>query len=138
MCNDSFLCILNIQVKYQFRMLQYKVSNLWKTIAEQNDKMDYSEKCYTALKECIRKHQALIEFCDKLENVYTLPILAHMVVFSLLMCIDAYEIFLVRLNNPLLFKHDRIQFTVTLFLWNSIYTKSNFQLNEFLNLIIWT
>ncbi|KAK9299657.1 hypothetical protein QLX08_007365 [Tetragonisca angustula] len=55
--------------------------------------MDYTEKYYTSLKECIRQHQSLIKFCDKLQNVNTLPILAHIVVFSLLMCIDVYEIF---------------------------------------------
>ncbi|KAK1137088.1 hypothetical protein K0M31_001615 [Melipona bicolor] len=93
-CNDSFLCILNTHVAYQFRMLQYRLRNLWKIIAEQKDKMDYTEKYYTALKKCIRQHQSLIKFCDKLENVNTLPILAHVVVFSLLMCVDAYEIFL--------------------------------------------
>lgn len=133
MCNDSFLCILNIQVKYQFRMLQYKVSNLWKTIAEQNDKMDYSEKFYTALKECIRKHQSLIKFCDKLECLYTLPILGHVVIFSLLMCIDAYELFLVRSNVRLLFTYSGIQFTVKLYLHRTPFIlETNFQLNEIL------
>ena len=111
-CNDSFLCILNTHVAYQFRMLQCRICNLWKIIAEQKNKIDYTEKYYTALKECIRQHQSLIKFCDKLQNVYTLPIFAHVVVFSLLMCIEAYEILLVRLNNGLIFKHSRIQFTV--------------------------
>ncbi|XP_043512090.1 uncharacterized protein LOC122529743 [Frieseomelitta varia] len=94
LCSDNYLCIVNVHVMYQFRMLQYKLLNLWKAIAEQKDKIDYTEKCYEALKECIRRHQSLIKFCNSLENVYTLPILAHVVVFSLLMCIDAYEIFL--------------------------------------------
>ncbi|KAK9293404.1 hypothetical protein QLX08_011640 [Tetragonisca angustula] len=93
-CNDSFLCILNTHVAYQFRMLQCRICNLWKIIAEQKNKIDYTEKYYTALKECIRQHQSLIKFCDKLQNVYTLPIFAHVVVFSLLMCIEAYEILL--------------------------------------------
>ncbi|KAK1137085.1 hypothetical protein K0M31_001612 [Melipona bicolor] len=92
--SDNCLCIMNVHVMYQFRMLQHRLSNLWKIIAEQRDKMDYTEKCYTALKECIRQHQSLIKFCDKLENVHTLPILSHVIVFSLLMCVDAYEIFL--------------------------------------------
>ncbi|PBC27160.1 Putative odorant receptor 67c [Apis cerana cerana] len=93
-CNDNFLCVLNMHVVCQFRILQHRLSKLWSIIDERADKINYASKCYEALKECIRHHQSLIEFCDKLEYVYTLPIFAHVVVFSLLMCFDTYEIFL--------------------------------------------
>ena len=99
LCNDNFLCILNMHVIYQFRMLQNRLLDLWKIIDRQTNKTDYTERCYAALKKCIRKHQSLIEFCDKLEYVYTLPIFGHMVVFSLLMCFDSYEILLVCVNS---------------------------------------
>ncbi|XP_043512120.1 odorant receptor 13a-like [Frieseomelitta varia] len=98
LCNDNFLCILNMHVIYQFRMLQNRLLNLWKIIDKQTNKADCTERCYTALKKCIRKHQSLIEFCDKLEYVYTLPIFGHMVVFSLLMCFDTYEILLANVS----------------------------------------
>lgn len=98
-CNDNFLCVLNMHVVCQFRILQHRLSKLWSIIDERADKINYASKCYEALKECIRHHQSLIEFCDKLEYVYTLPIFAHVVVFSLLMCFDTYEIFLVRMDS---------------------------------------
>ncbi|KAG6803717.1 odorant receptor 30a isoform X1 [Apis mellifera caucasica] len=93
-CNDNFLCVLNMHVVCQFRILQHRLTKLWSIIDERADKFNYASKCYEALKECIRQHQSLIEFCDKLEHVYTLPIFGHVVVFSLLMCFDTYEIFL--------------------------------------------
>lgn len=102
-CNDNFLCVLNMHVVCQFRILQHRLSKLWSIIDERADKINYASKCYEALKECIRHHQSLIEFCDKLEYVYTLPIFAHVVVFSLLMCFDTYEIFLVRMDSRLVF-----------------------------------
>ncbi|XP_026670078.1 odorant receptor 49b-like isoform X2 [Ceratina calcarata] len=58
------------------------------------DLIDCVNEDYLKLKKCIRDHQALIKFCDMLEGVFSLPILGHMVVFSLLMCFDTYEILL--------------------------------------------
>ncbi|XP_033180523.1 uncharacterized protein LOC117152525, partial [Bombus impatiens] len=46
------------------------------------------------LEKCIPKHQSLIEFSAKLDDIYTLPILSHMVIFSVLMCFDTYEVIL--------------------------------------------
>ncbi|XP_071867030.1 uncharacterized protein [Bombus fervidus] len=94
MACDNFLCILNMHVICQFRMLHNRLFNLWKIIDQQTDKIDYADKCYAALKQCIRQHQSLIKFCEKLECVYRLPIFGHIVIFSLLMCFDTYEILL--------------------------------------------
>ncbi|OAD60884.1 Putative odorant receptor 13a [Eufriesea mexicana] len=95
MCNDTFMCVLNMHVICQFRILQHRLLNLWSIIDEkQMNSIDYADSYYTALKKCIQQHQSLIEFCDNLEHVYTLPIFGHVVVFSLLMCLDMYEIVL--------------------------------------------
>ncbi|XP_068977259.1 odorant receptor 30a-like [Bombus flavifrons] len=99
LCNDNFLCILNMHVICQFRMLHNRLLNLWKIIDQQTDKIDYADKCYIALKKCIRQHQSLIKFCEKLEYVNTLPIFGHVVVFSLLMCFDTYEILLANVST---------------------------------------
>ena len=80
-------------------MLQKTLLNLWSNIDEQTDIADYSKKYYMILKKCIRKHQSLIQFNAKLEQIFTLPILSHMVIFSVLMCFDTYEIVLVRIND---------------------------------------
>ena len=100
-CPESVLCVLNVHVVYQFRILQNTLLNLWSDIDEETDIVAYSNKCYEILKECIRKHQSLIEYSTRLENVFTLPILSTMVVFSVLMCFDTYELILVLLHNEL-------------------------------------
>ncbi|XP_017766928.1 PREDICTED: odorant receptor Or2-like [Eufriesea mexicana] len=93
-CHDNFLCVMNMHVIYQFRVLQRKLSNLWKDFGEQTNSIDFTENCYIALKECIKQHQLLIEFCEKLKFVYMLPILSDVVAFSILMCLHTYEILL--------------------------------------------
>ncbi|XP_043793914.1 odorant receptor 13a-like [Apis laboriosa] len=94
-CSDFFLCILNLHALYQFRMMQQELSRIWSSIDEQTTNITaYTRRCHVALKKCIRRHQSLIEFCNKLEQVFTFPILSHVVVFSLLMCFDTYEILL--------------------------------------------
>ncbi|XP_050594980.1 uncharacterized protein LOC126924480 [Bombus affinis] len=99
LCSDNFLCILNMHVICQFRILHNRLLNLWKIIDQKTDKIDYADKCYIALKKCIRQHQLLIKFCEKLEYVNTLPIFGHVVVFSLLMCFDTYEILLANVST---------------------------------------
>ncbi|CAK9796327.1 Odorant receptor 30a [Anthophora plagiata] len=94
MCSDCFLCVLNLHVICQFRMLHWKLSNMWPSVNEQTNMNEYANKCYKTLIICVKKHQSLIEFCNKLENVHTIMLLGHMVVFSLLMCFDTYEVFL--------------------------------------------
>ncbi|XP_017766939.1 PREDICTED: odorant receptor Or2-like [Eufriesea mexicana] len=93
-CHYNFSCVLNMHAIYQFRMLQRKLSSLWKDFDKETNSIDYTNNCYTALKECIRRHQLLIKFCEKLKYVYMLPILSDVVVFSILMCLNTYEILL--------------------------------------------
>ena len=100
---DNFLCILNMHVICQVRILHNKLLNLWKIIDQQIDKIDYTDKCYAALKKCIRQHQSLIKFYERLEYVYRFPIFGHIVIFSLLVCFDTYEILLVRANIEFVF-----------------------------------
>lgn len=102
-CHDHFLCVLNMHVIYQFRILQRKLSNLWKDFEEQTNVIDYTENCNTDLKECIKQHQLLIEFCEKLKYVFMLPVLSDVVVFSLLMCLNTYEILLVLVDKESVF-----------------------------------
>nr|XP_033189283.1 uncharacterized protein LOC117156412 [Bombus vancouverensis nearcticus] len=99
LCPEQFLCVLNLHVVYQFRMLEKTLLNLWSNIDEQTDIADYSNKYYIILKKCIRKHQSLIQLNAQLEQIFTLPILSHMVIFSVLMCFDTYEIVLANISS---------------------------------------
>ncbi|CAL7937538.1 unnamed protein product [Xylocopa violacea] len=91
---ECFVCLLNMHAICQFRILQQRLLNLWPSIDKQSNPIEYVNKYYTAMKKCIRDHQSLLEFCDKLNTVYTLPILGNMMVFSMMMCFDTYEVFL--------------------------------------------
>ncbi|XP_029052577.2 odorant receptor 4-like [Osmia bicornis bicornis] len=94
-CPEMFLCVFNLHVMGQFRILQHRMLNFWNVESKGMNADTYTDHCYAALKKCIKHHQLLIEFCKKLEQVYTMPIFTHMVVLSLLLCFDAYEIVVV-------------------------------------------
>ncbi|CAD1470567.1 unnamed protein product, partial [Heterotrigona itama] len=93
-CPETILCVLSMHVVYQFRILQNTLLNLWSDIDKGTDIVAYSDKCYEILKKCIRKHQSLIEYNTRFEGIFTLPILSNMVIISVLMCFDSYEIIL--------------------------------------------
>ena len=52
---------------------------------------NYAHTFYEKLKMYVRHHQTLINFCDRLENVYTMLILGQVLVFSVLICLFAYQ-----------------------------------------------
>nr|XP_034192240.1 odorant receptor 49b-like [Osmia lignaria] len=91
-CPEMFLCLFNLHVMGQFRILQYRMLNFWNVKGKEIDEVMYADYCYAALKKCIRYHQLFIEFCDKIEQIYTMSIFTHMVFLSLLMGLDCYEI----------------------------------------------
>ncbi|XP_029054129.2 odorant receptor Or2-like [Osmia bicornis bicornis] len=91
-CPEIFLCLFNLHVMGQFRILQYRMLNFWNVESKEMNAVMYTDHCYAALKKCIQHHQLLIEFCAKLEQVYTMSIFTHMAVLSLLLCFDSYEI----------------------------------------------
>ncbi|XP_033361966.1 odorant receptor 4-like [Bombus vosnesenskii] len=96
-CFDNVFCILAIHLSGQFRILRYRFSKLCDM--ERRTKEDDMESAltrhvhvfYENLKACIRHHQALITFCDRLENVYTMLIFGQVLVFSVLICLFAYQ-----------------------------------------------
>ncbi|XP_043512123.1 odorant receptor 13a-like [Frieseomelitta varia] len=61
---------------------------------------EHSEKSYALYSACkykkfrvhVQQHQALIEFCTKLEEVFNFLVLGQMSLFSLLICLDGYLI----------------------------------------------
>ncbi|XP_046143136.1 odorant receptor 13a-like [Osmia bicornis bicornis] len=86
---ETYTKVLTTAASY-FTLLQ-QTQNTISSYKEMNAVM-YSDHCYAALKKCIQHHQLLIEFCVKLEQVYTMTIFTHMTVLSLLLCFDSYEI----------------------------------------------
>ncbi|XP_012344903.1 odorant receptor 13a-like [Apis florea] len=98
-CFDNLLCVFNLQLAGQFQILQYKMANIADLIEEKNEKgivssPRFAKKCYAAFKNYVREHQALIAFCEKLEKVFSLIILWQVLMFSLIICLDGYQILL--------------------------------------------
>ena len=99
-CFDSLLCILNLHTASQFRILQHRFAN---TCNEKRGKRDEDEESalsfyeYSKLKAYIRQHQALIEYCKKLEQVFNSIVFGQVLLFSLLMCLDGYLILMVHI-----------------------------------------
>ncbi|XP_003494285.1 odorant receptor 4-like [Bombus impatiens] len=96
-CFDNIFCILAIHLAGQFRILRYRFSKLCDIEHQINEKdmeltiTNYAHTFYKKLKMYVRHHQELINFCDRLENVYTMLILGQVLVFSVLICLFAYQ-----------------------------------------------
>ncbi|XP_076395368.1 odorant receptor 4-like [Megachile rotundata] len=96
---DTLLCILNLHVIYQFRMLHYRMLRLWKRNNGNTDATKYAIQCSEDLRKCVNEYQSLIEFCENMEHVFSRTLLIHVAIFSVLMGFDGYEILLS--NAPL-------------------------------------
>ena len=102
-CFDNFLCIMNLHLAGQFKVLQYRISTIADRVIEKEEKKEkliidslyFSNKCYTTFKKYIRQHQALIAYCRKLEVVFNWIVLEQVLMFSLLICLDGYQILMV-------------------------------------------
>ncbi|XP_071867039.1 uncharacterized protein [Bombus fervidus] len=96
-CFDNVFCILAIHLAGQFRILRYrftKLCDMERRMKKNDTKPALTEHVhvfYEKLKTCIRHHQTLITFCDRLENVYTMLIFGQVLVFSVLICLFAYQ-----------------------------------------------
>ncbi|CAK9809324.1 Odorant receptor 13a [Anthophora quadrimaculata] len=102
-CFDNFLCIMNLHVATQFRILQRRLASINDSMNEETpvkdkipikDSTHFEDKSYHAFKHYIREHQALIAYCEKLEEVFNTIVLGQLLMFSMLMCLDGYHILL--------------------------------------------
>nr|XP_031838228.1 odorant receptor Or2-like isoform X1 [Nomia melanderi] len=101
-CFDNFLCIMNMHAAGQFRILQYRLTKLSDTGKETPNQpastnlTDYAKKSYAQLKKCVQHHQALINYCNQLESSFTIVLLGQVLIFSVLICLFGYEVFLAK------------------------------------------
>ncbi|XP_078051729.1 odorant receptor 13a-like [Augochlora pura] len=97
-CFDNFLCLVNLQVASQFRILQHRLNNLNSIVesgADNEESLAAYARIYRArLARCVRQHQALTEYCKHVENVFTMIILGQVLFLSLIICLVGYQLFL--------------------------------------------
>ncbi|XP_026674946.1 odorant receptor 13a-like isoform X2 [Ceratina calcarata] len=86
----------------QFRIVRYRLETLcdidyYSHVDEKNPEQQLLrtvDRIYSKFKQCVRQHQALINFYESLQNVYTMIILVQVLMFSLLICLFGYQILL--------------------------------------------
>ncbi|XP_054009118.1 odorant receptor 13a-like [Hylaeus anthracinus] len=93
-CSDNYLCIMNLHVAGQFRMLQYRLKNMKSAIKTSKNKKNGEDKYYDTFKTFVQQHQALIAYCDKLQEVFGFYSLGQVFLFSLLICFGGYMLLL--------------------------------------------
>lgn len=107
-------CIMCLHLASQFRILQYRLVNLSsvenKEEVDNEENMDSSGRCYAILKNCIRQHQALIQFSITLEEIFTIITLGQVLIFSTLICFVGYQVLLVSYYYNFLFYWKFLQF----------------------------
>ncbi|XP_026674961.1 odorant receptor Or2-like [Ceratina calcarata] len=92
-CFDSFLCIVNLHVAGQFRILQYRLMKLNEEIRHGTNTL--SSTLNNKLKNCIQYHQTLTEYCDELENIFTLMVLGQVLFLAIVLCLVGCQLFLI-------------------------------------------
>ncbi|XP_076229578.1 odorant receptor Or2-like [Nomia melanderi] len=121
-CFDNFLCIVNLYITAQFRILRHRLMNLGGVDTEVETKSNiewyqYTGRCYLEFKDCVRKHQENIDYCNKVNRIFTIISLVHVLVFNVLLGLVCYEVFLAQivLMRRLLFTFNIIGSLIQLF-----------------------
>lgn len=63
------------------------------------ERSSYTVDKYATFKTYVKQHQMLIEYCNKLENVFSVIALVQVTLFSLIICLDGYLILMVSSNR---------------------------------------
>ncbi|XP_026300224.1 uncharacterized protein LOC724202 [Apis mellifera] len=93
-CFDNLLCIVNLHVAGQFRILQHRLKNLGNAIRDETGLPRYEKCCYERLKDCVVQHQTLIEYCKRLEDIFTVMVLGQVMFLAVVICLVGFQLFL--------------------------------------------
>ena len=97
-CFDNLLCIVNLHVAGQFRILQHRLRNL--NVAVTGDRESCrANVCHAKLRSCVIRHQVLTKYCKQLENIFTIIVLGQVLFLALVICLVGFQLFLVRMRN---------------------------------------
>nr|XP_012142611.1 PREDICTED: LOW QUALITY PROTEIN: odorant receptor 22c-like [Megachile rotundata] len=101
---DNVLCIINLHIAGQFRILQYRLSDKYsgqvQNGLDQKSDLYLKDNAPDVFKSYIRQHQALITYCNELQEVFGIIVLAlysQVMTFSMLICLDGFQVLLLDL-----------------------------------------
>lgn len=84
-----------MHVAGQFKMLQHRLETIFdwdigaplKAVTTTNNQR---------LNDCIRRHNELIDYVGKLENIFTHTMLCQLLISSVMLCVAGFQMFLVK------------------------------------------
>ncbi|KAK0072836.1 hypothetical protein PV326_014074, partial [Microctonus aethiopoides] len=100
---SGFLCTTNMYAAGQFRILQRRLqlscaNNNWKGVDSDADDSHTKltiASTYAVLRDCIKQHQALILYMERVENLFSTIMLAQTLGSVLEICFSGFQILLV-------------------------------------------
>ncbi|XP_015183802.1 PREDICTED: odorant receptor Or2-like [Polistes dominula] len=101
-CFDNFLCLLNLTVAGQFRILQHRLEILLdKSVLcyMTQDKVCQDEdarETFEEFKRCVKHHRMLIDYVEQLEKIFTMSTLCQLLMSGILLCVAGFQVFLAR------------------------------------------
>ncbi|XP_078051328.1 odorant receptor Or2-like isoform X3 [Augochlora pura] len=101
LCVDNIMYVMNYHTTAQFRILQYRISNITSQIntekrsaAPESVADCTADNCYNKFKECIRQHQGLLAYYKEVDRVFAIIVFVEILLFSIMLCLDGYLMFL--------------------------------------------
>ncbi|KAK0073662.1 hypothetical protein PV325_009433, partial [Microctonus aethiopoides] len=100
---SGFLCTTNMYAAGQFRILQRRLqlscaNNNWKGVNSDDDDDSYTKltiaSTYAVLRDCVKQHQALILYMERVENLFSTIMLAQTLGSVLEICFSGFQILL--------------------------------------------
>lgn len=103
---SGFLCTTNMYAAGQFRILQRRLqlscanNNLKGVNSDDDDddsftKLTIASSTYAVLRDCVKQHQALILYMERVENLFSTIMLAQTLGSVLEICFSGFQILLV-------------------------------------------
>ncbi|XP_035728389.1 odorant receptor Or2-like [Vespa mandarinia] len=133
---DNFLCLLNLTLAGQFRILQHRLETLFDNSILYSRKNEYISldddalKTFREFKRCVEHHRTLFDYVDELERIFTTATLFQLLMSSIMLCVAGFQLFMsngITRRQYLFFSHIYgcfFQLFVTTFAGNEVIIES--------------
>ncbi|CAL7937540.1 unnamed protein product [Xylocopa violacea] len=85
-CFDNVLYMLCMLISEQFKILQNKFGTIFDPPGEE------SIRSYRIFKSCIVYHHLLLSYVQKLECVFTFPLMSQLLISSIVLCVSGFQL----------------------------------------------
>nr|KAF7410971.1 hypothetical protein H0235_013578 [Vespula pensylvanica] len=101
-CFDIFLCLLNLTVAGQFKILQHRLEILFDNSISYTKNNEYviqeedAPETFQEFKRCVEHHRLLIDYVDELERIFAMATLCQLLMSSVMLCVVGFQVFVSR------------------------------------------